>query len=177
MYCLVWNKTRIYSSNKAGQWQANYIPAYARRYPFILATPGENVDNFTRLYRLRVLAVSILIKKANLLFGKDGEELDLLTQAVDFLNDYQSHVQFTGLFCQNLGKLDILEPMRANIELSGGQKHTLGGFMGASRDKLKAVKPVKLAELLRSDQLELIFAHLHSLTNLNKLVNLASTAE
>jgi hypothetical protein len=42
--------------------------------------------------------------------------------------------------------------------------------MGVNREKLKALKPAKLAELLKSDQMELIFAHLASLSNVNTLM-------
>jgi hypothetical protein len=42
--------------------------------------------------------------------------------------------------------------------------------MGVNRQKLKELKPAKLAELLKSDQMELIFAHLASLSNINSLM-------
>jgi hypothetical protein len=42
--------------------------------------------------------------------------------------------------------------------------------MGVNREKLKALKPVKLAELLNTDEMELIFMHLSSLSNLNGLM-------
>ena len=79
-------------------------------------------------------------------------------------------MQLTTLFCENLSKLDVLEPMQANVERASGEKYSLGGFMGVNREKLKAIKPAKLAELLKSDQMELIFAHLASLSNLNTLI-------
>ena len=104
------------------------------------------------------------------LFNDKGEQSDILSQAVDFLKDYQTHVNLTALFCENLSKLDILEPMQANIERATGEKTTLGGFMGVNRDKLKALKPAKLAELLKSDQMELVFAHLASLSNIKTLM-------
>ena len=33
--------------DKAGKWMADYIPAYVRRYPFILATTDTKNSNFT----------------------------------------------------------------------------------------------------------------------------------
>jgi hypothetical protein len=60
--------------------------------------------------------------------------------------------------------------MQANVERASGEKYSLGGFMGVNRQKLKDLKPAKLAELLKSDQMELIFAHLASLSNLNALM-------
>ena len=152
-----------------GAWAANYIPAYVRRYPFILATADDNKDNFAVCIDESFPGFNTA-KEGKALFDDKGEQNDILNQAVDFLKDYQTHVKLTTLFCENLSKLDILEPMQANIERATGEKTTLGGFMGVNREKLKALKPAKLAELLKSDQMELIFAHLASLSNLNALM-------
>ena len=35
--------------DKSGAWTANYIPAYVRRYPFILATADDTKDNIASL--------------------------------------------------------------------------------------------------------------------------------
>lgn len=152
-----------------GNWTANYIPAYVRRYPFILATPNDAEPTFTVCIDESFAGFNTA-KEGSPLFDKNGEQLDLLNQAVDFLKDYQSHVHLTTLFCENLSKLDILEPMQANMEFANGEKGALGGFMGINREKLKALKPAQIAELVKSDQMELIFAHLGSLQNLNSLM-------
>lgn len=156
--------------DKKGAWKAGYIPAYVRRYPFILATPDDAKATFTVCIDESFPGFNTA-KEGKPLFDEKGEQLDILNQAVDFLKDYQSHVQLTTLFCDNLSKLDLLEPMQANIEMASGTKHALGGFMGVNREKLKALKPAKLAEMLKSDQLELIFAHLSSLSNIRGLMN------
>ncbi len=155
--------------DEKGDWAAEYIPAYVRRYPFILATPDDSKDNFTVCIDESFPGFNTA-EEGKALFDDKGEQSDILDQAVDFLKDYQTHVKLTSLFCENLSKLDILEPMQANIERSSGEKMSLGGFMGVNREKLKELKPAKLAELLKSDQMELIFAHLASLSNLNELM-------
>ncbi len=161
------NKNLFVDSN--GAWTASYIPAYVRRYPFILATADDKKDNFAVCIDESFPGFNTA-KEGKALFDDKGEQNDILNQAVDFLKDYQTHVQLTTRFCENLSKLDILEPMQANIERATGEKTSLGGFMGVNREKLKALKPAKLAELLKSDQMELIFAHLASLSNLNALM-------
>ncbi len=153
-----------------GKWTADYIPAYVRRYPFILATPDEKEATFTVCIDESFPGFNTA-KEGKPLFDKKGEQLEILDQAVDFLKDYQNHVQLTTQFCENLSKLDILEPMQANIERADGDKTSLGGFMGVNREKLKALKPAQLAELVKSDQMELIFAHLASLLNIKGLMN------
>lgn len=158
----------LFVDNK-GSWTANYIPAYVRRYPFVLATPDDKESTFTVCIDESFPGFNTA-KEGKPLFNEQGEQHDLLNQAVDFLRDYQSHVHLTTLFCENLSKLNILEPMQANMEFANGEKGALGGFMGVNRDKLKTLKPAQLAELVKSDQLELIFAHLSSLQNLNSLM-------
>lgn len=152
-----------------GKWGADYIPAYVRRYPFILATPDEKEATFTVCIDESFPGFNTA-KEGEPLFDEKGNQHEILNQAVDFLKDYQSHVQLTTLFCENLSKLDLLEPMQANIERADGDNTSLGGFMGINRDKLKELKPAKLTELLKSDQMELIFAHLASLSNINGLM-------
>jgi hypothetical protein len=78
-------------------------------------------------------------------------------------------VRLTEAFCKNLAELEVLEPMQANISLKSGQKYAVGGFLCVNRAKLKAVPAKKVGELLKSDQLELIFLHLHSLNNVAAL--------
>jgi hypothetical protein len=41
----------------------------------------------------------------------------------------------------------------------------LGGFMAVNRSRLKTLSGEKLAEMARSDELELLYAHLHSMRN------------
>ena len=45
-------KQNLYVDSK-GIWKANYIPAYARRYPFILANPASKNSNDQFTSRLR----------------------------------------------------------------------------------------------------------------------------
>jgi len=155
--------------NDKGEWNASYVPAYARRYPFILAAPESNEGNFTVCVDEGFSGFNTA-KEGQALFDKKGEQTDILKQAVAFLEDYQKNVTITTAFCNNLKTLDILEPMQANVELQSGDKFAIGGFQCVNRDKLKALPEDKVAGLLKSDQMELIFAHLLSLNNVNKLI-------
>jgi hypothetical protein len=55
--------------------------------------------------------------------------------------------------------------MRAQISLESGERIALGGFMAVDRARLKTLGTEKLAELVRSDEMELIYAHLLSMRN------------
>lgn len=153
---------------KKGEWKASYIPAYVRRYPFILATPGGANNQFAVCVDESYAGFNTA-KEGQPLFTAKGEQTKVLKQAVDFLKDYQTHVGLTTAFCKNLVEAGLLEPMQANIALKSGEKYAIGGFQCVNREKLKALPPKKLAEMLKSDQLELIYLHLQSLNNVGTL--------
>jgi gamma-glutamyl phosphate reductase len=60
--------------------------------------------------------------------------------------------------------------MKADIKLADGEEISLGGFMGINREKLKALAPGTIENLVKTDQMELIYAHLISLGNIDSLV-------
>ena len=152
----------------AGKWNADYVPAYARRYPFILATPDAKKAQFTVCIDESYPGFNTA-KEGQPLFNTKGDEGPVLKQAVDFLKDYQSHVRLTDAFCKGLEELEILEPMQANVSMKSGQKFAIAGFQCVSRAKLKELAPKKLVDLAKSDHLELIYCHLQSLNNMNNL--------
>ncbi len=152
--------------DEKGQWTADYIPAYIRRYPFILAVPDDKLSTTFTVCIDESFPGFNTAKEGNALFDEQGEQLAFLKQAVDFIKDYQTHVRLTTLFCENLSKLDLLEPMRADIQMASGTKYALNGFLCVNKEKLKTLKPEQLADLVNSNQMELIFAHLASLSNI-----------
>lgn len=162
------NKENLFV-NKKGEWLENYIPAYVRRYPFILAVDNDMPTKFT-----------VCIDSAYLGFNKDGNgeslfdgddnESESLQKTVEFLKDYQNHVQRTTLFCKKIKDLKLLEPMKADVKMMDGEEISLGGFMGINREKLKALDSETLIDLVKTDQMELIYAHFLSLGNLDSLI-------
>jgi len=154
--------------NKKGEWKADYVPAYVRRYPFILATPDANKAQFAVCIDESYAGFNTA-KEGQPLFNSKGEQTKSLKQAVDFLKDYQKHVRLTADFCKNLVESDLLEPVQANIAMKSGEKFAVGGFLCVKREKLKALPPKKVTDLMKSDQLELIYLHLQSLNNVGAL--------
>jgi hypothetical protein len=152
----------------AGAWTGDYIPAYVRRYPFILAA-GGNGGSFTVCVDESYPGFN-RNKEGQRLFDEGGGESELLKRSVEFLKEYQTHIQLTNRFCEKLKELDLLEPMQANIELKSGEKVSMRGFSCVTRDRLKKLDAGVLAELVKSDHMELICAHLLSLNNLDALL-------
>lgn len=153
--------------SKDASWRARYIPAFVRRYPFVFSiTPDEK-----RLMLCVDEAFSGFNRegRGQRLFGDDGKPTPYVENILKFLQEYQRQFQRTQAFCQKLAELDLLEPMQAQAELASGEKLSLSGFMAVNRTKLKAVSGDKLAELAKTDELELLYLHLHSMRNFMSL--------
>ena len=153
------------------QWDASYIPAYVRRYPFILSGQHSDSEETSYTVCLDESYRGFDRKSGQPLFLESGEQSDYLKNVVAFLKDYQSQGLATERFCRHIKKLDILEPMQANFSPSKGDDLKVAGFMVVSREKLKSRKPLELAELVKSNEMELIYYHLASLGNFPTLTS------
>ena len=148
---------------KEGGWQAEYIPAFIRRYPFVFFSRDDGK------------AFTLCIDEAfpgfnqsgrgKRLFGDDGKPTPYVEDVLKFLGQYQREFQRTQAFCKKLKDLNLLEPMQAQIKLGSGERMALGGFSVVDRARLKTLSGDVLAQLVQSDELELIYAHLVSMRN------------
>ena len=83
-----------------------------------------------------------------------------MENVLKFLGQYQREFQRTQAFCKKLKDLNLLEPMQAQIKLGSGERMALGGFSVVDRARLNTLSGNVLAQLVQSDELELIYAHL-----------------
>ena len=153
-----------------GAWAGRYIPAYVRRYPFILAGEAESSGQFTVCVDEDFTGFNR--EQGEALFEADGQQSPFLKRAVTFLQDYQLQGRRTESFCEQLQALGVLDSMQANVAPLDGGRFSLAGFLAVNRQRLKALKASKLAEMTKDDSLELIYLHLQSLANFQRLSNL-----
>lgn len=147
-----------------GRWKARYVPAFLRRYPFVFSSRDEG-KTFTLCLDESYPGLNEE-GRGQPLYDPATEKPSQYTQNVlKFLQQYQLEFQRTQEFCRKLRELNLLEPMRAQISLGSGERIALGGFMAVDRARLKTLSSEKLGELVRTDELELIYAHLLSMRN------------
>ena len=60
--------------------------------------------------------------------------------------------------------------MAAQFKLSSGETAQLTGFMAVDRNELNKLTGDRLLELLKAGELELLYAHLQSLRNLDRVL-------
>ena len=160
------DKENLYVDDK-GKWQAKYVPAFVRRYPFVFSSFDDGLT----------LTLCIDEKFAGCnqdglgeqLFDDEGNKTQYLTNVLEFLKQYQASFQQSVQFCKRLKELDLLENVEATLTPPDGQAIVLKGFLAIDRNKFKALPDETLAELVKSGEMELIYTHLVSLRNLQSM--------
>lgn len=149
---------------KDGKWNAAYIPAYVRRYPFI---PGSGVAENELVLCIDEDAPNVNTEHGAALFN-EGEHSPFLKGYISLIDDYQVQVKRTEGFSSRLHELKLLVPMKADLKLND-VTNSLTGFMVVAPDRLKALRPAQQSELVKSDDMASIYAHLSSIENFNRL--------
>ena len=150
------------------RWDARYVPAFVRRYPFVLADlPGR-----TELAVCVDEAFDGLNEtEGEPLFDAQGNNTPFLQHAVEFLERYQAEYQRTEAFCQRLEQAGLLVEMNAKADLVDGRSFTVNGLLIVDEKKLLALPDATVLALFRSGELHLISMHLMSLSNMQQLVD------
>src|SRR4051812_1992198 len=149
------------------QWDARYLPAFVRRYPFVLAElPGQSlavcVDEACPRWN---------VAEGEALFDADGGETPFLRNALEFLTQYQREHLRTEGFCRRLDEAGLLKEMNARAQLADGRAFNMDGLLVVDEQKLLALPDATALALFRSGELHLVSMHLASLSNLQRLVD------
>jgi len=154
-----------------GAWLGNYVPAYLRRYPYILANTDTTPEQYTVCIDETYSGFNTA-KEGERLLAEGGEQTPYLANSVKFLQDFLVATQVTTRFCDALVKADLLDSTQANISLNSGGTYSLSGFFCVTRERLQKLTGEQLKEFMDQGYLDLIYLHMHSLANLDKLMQL-----
>jgi hypothetical protein len=152
-----------------GRWKSDvYVPAYVRRYPFIL---GEADDQ-----------LALCIDDASPSIGKTGgqplfaggDPSPLVQRALDFCRTYHQAAIDTQPFVQALIDAGVLADRQTNAKLKAGDNLTLQGFKAVDLDKLRGVPGATLADWNQREWLLAIFAQVQSMLNWGALADLTA---
>lgn len=154
-------------TNAAGNWESGtYIPAFIRRYPFVLAG-AETADTLTVC--IDEAYAGLGDQEGEALF-KDGQESEYLKSVVEFLRLFHTEMKRTSAFAAKLAELGLLSSKVVNVDRQGS-KQTLEGLWVVDEAKLNALDDASTLELVRTGYMGWVYAHLLSLRNVGRLAN------
>jgi len=144
-----------------------YIPAYVRRYPYMLARIDPAKDELTLCYDPQSDLVSTT--EGRPLFDGD-QPSETLTAVLKFCEEFEIAAQRTQAFVKELDALDILIDGEVSIQPDGaGQPFLYRGFRMVDEQKLKDMDGETLHRLNQNGILPLLMAHLFSLGLMREL--------
>ncbi|MCR9181231.1 MAG: SapC family protein [Erythrobacteraceae bacterium] len=141
-----------------------YVPAYVRRYPFILARLRQDSDEMSLCFDPTVGVVG-KHAEGNELFDTQAEPTEYTKGVLDFCRRFEEAGQRTKAFMDELGKLDIM--MDGEIAITRNDEpdkpFVYRGFRMVDESKLRDLPTEKLEALNKNGMLILIHAHLFSM--------------
>jgi SapC. len=138
-----------------------YMPAYVRRYPFLLARIRPDSDELS----LCVDPTSDLVgefDEGEPLFENNGPS-ESCKNTLGFCEQFEIAGQKTANFMTELTKHNLLMDGELNIDVGNGQPFNYRGFRMVDENKLREVRGDVLRGWNQSGLLALIYAHLFSL--------------
>ena len=154
---------------KDNAWDARYIPAYVRRYPFIISEPLEKGEQVVFVDQG---SDRVQKKLGEALFNKDASETETLASAKAFLMQHYAHSRLTDEFCQWLVKEDLLTDISAKFEIDrSGENFLFEHLFIINEVKLMQLTSEKVMELFSKGWLGWVYAQLISLTNMSQLID------
>lgn len=150
----------------AGKWDARYVPAFVRRYPFV---PGKGPQG----------ELLVCIDEASPCFGTDqgeplfadGKPTPQLEHAMKFLTEFHHGVATTEALGRRLQELGLLRQADSVAQLRDGSQFRLNGLHVVDESRLRQLDRDAVQELFANGSLGVIYAHLMSLGNLGVLVD------
>ncbi len=141
-----------------------YLPAYLRRYPFMLAKLKQDSDELSLCFDPTSGTVGEFDDGQPLFDDKD-EATEATKRILEFCEHFEQAGQRTRIFLEELTKADLLMDGEISITQQDApdKPFIYRGFKMVDQERLTKVAPEKIEEWNRNGLLMLIHAHLFSL--------------
>lgn len=148
--------------------QSIYMPAYLRRYPFMLARLRPDSDELSLCVDPTMGAIGEF-DEGEKMFA-DGQPTDALKNVLNFCEQFETAGRRTQNFMEEVMKHELLMDGEVAIQAAGLEKpFVYRGFQMIDEQKLRDLPGDKLRKLSQDNILPLLFAHLFSLSQIREL--------
>ena len=140
-----------------------YVPAYVRRYPYMLARLRPDADELSLCFDPTSDAIGAFYE-GGLLFD-NGQPSEVTKQIMAFNETFEQAGQRTQGFMRELKEMDLLMDGEVTIQMDGNdQPFIYRGFQMVNEQKLTEMRGDQLRKMSQSGMLPLLYAHLFSLS-------------
>jgi hypothetical protein len=151
-----------------GKWDARYIPAFVRRYPFVMAEGGPQGQ---LLVCVDEACPALNGDKGETLIDENGQLQPRMNEVMQFLQNFQNEFARTELLTAQLDELGLFMPQGARFDTAQGEAFQLNDFYILNEVKFGQLPDDKVTALFRSGALGMVYLHLASLGNMRRLLD------
>jgi SapC len=139
-----------------------YVPAYVRRYPFLLAKLRDDSDELSLCFDPTADAIGDF-EEGDALF-EDGKPTEAVQGILQFCEQFEQAGQRTTAFMKELADQKLLMDGEVSIQPEGAEQPFIyRGFQMVDENKLRDLRGDALRKMMQSGLLPLVHAHLFSL--------------
>ena len=139
-----------------------YVPAYIRRYPYMLARLRPDADELSLCFDPSSPTIGAF-EDGDALFT-DGQPSEMTQNILKFNENFEQAAARTGQFMKEIKELDLLMEGEVTIQQDGiEQPFVYRGFQMIDEKKLSDLRGDQLRKISQSGMLPLLYAHLFSL--------------
>lgn len=151
-----------------GKWHASYVPAIIRRYPFALASAGQE-GQFT----VCIDEGSPLVSETEgvALFDEQGEPTEAIENVKRYLGELQQMDAFTRGFSAWFAEHNLFIPLNMRVRNADRVKNITGCYV-INEERLNNLSNEAFLELREKRYLPAVYAHLMSLAQMERLMTL-----
>ncbi len=140
-----------------------YVPAYVRRYPFLLARLREDAEELSLCFDPSSGAIGAF-EEGDALFTPEGKPTEATQGILQFCEQFEQAGQRTSAFMKELSDAKLLMDGEVSIQPEGAEQPFIyRGFQMVNEEKLQDLKGDQLRRMMKSGLLPLVHAHLFSL--------------
>ncbi|WP_188055903.1 MULTISPECIES: SapC family protein [unclassified Sphingosinithalassobacter] len=140
-----------------------YIPAYIRRYPYLLARLRPESDELSLCFDPTSDSVGAFDEGEKLF--EDGQPTEMTKGILKFNEEFERAGHNTGQFMKELKELGLLIDGEVSIQPEGAEQPFIyRGFLMVDEKKLNDLRGDQLRKIVQNGMLPLIYAHLFSLS-------------
>ncbi|HEX8534662.1 MAG TPA: SapC family protein [Allosphingosinicella sp.] len=140
-----------------------YVPAYLRRYPFMLARLRPDADDLSLCFDPQSGVVGDF-EDGTPLFD-NGQPSETTQAILKFCEEFELSAQRTAAFINELKESELLIEGEASVQPTGSeQPFVYRGFQMVSEEKLRELRGDTLRKMNQNGMLPLVLAHLFSLS-------------
>lgn len=158
---------------ESGDWNASYVPAVIRRYPFALA---RLTDDETFTVCIDEGSDLVGIETGAALFDDQGEPTEIIDNVKSYLSELQQMEVFTGAFCAYLAEHNLFTPMNMQVRVKDKLQNITGCYV-INEQRLNAFSNERFIEIREKNYLAPIYSHLTSLARTQNLAMLKEGVE